>query len=54
VQVATLVVLATLLEYSASPLLGLYTYRLDNVPSFVPRATGSSTWRRCSSGARRP
>ena len=35
-QVATLVVLATLLEYSASPLLGLYTYRLHNVPSFVP------------------
>jgi hypothetical protein len=40
VQVATLVVLATLLEYSASPLLGLYTYRLDNVPSFVPPGHG--------------
>ena len=32
IQVATLVVLATLLEYAASPLLGLYTYRLHNVP----------------------
>jgi hypothetical protein len=39
-QVATLVVLATLLEYSASPLLGLYTYRLHNVPSFVPPGHG--------------
>ena len=40
VQVATLVVLATLLEYSASPLLGLYTYRLHNVPAFVPPGHG--------------
>jgi hypothetical protein len=40
VQVATLVVLATLLEYSASPLLGLYTYRLENVPAFVPPGHG--------------
>ena len=39
-QVATLVVFATLLEYSASPLLGLYTYRLHNVPSFVPPGHG--------------
>jgi hypothetical protein len=39
-QVATLVVLATLLEYSASPLLGLYTYRLHNVPAFVPPGHG--------------
>jgi len=38
--VATLVVLATLLEYSASPLLGLYTYRLHNVPAFVPPGHG--------------
>jgi hypothetical protein len=40
IQVATLVVLATLLEYAASPLLGLYTYRLENVPSFVPPGHG--------------
>jgi hypothetical protein len=40
VQVATLVVLATLLEYSASPVLGLYTYRLHNVPAFVPPGHG--------------
>ncbi len=40
VQVATLVVLATMLEYAASPLLGLYTYRLENVPSFVPPGHG--------------
>lgn len=40
VQVATMVVLATLLEYSASPLLGLYTYRLHNVPAFVPPGHG--------------
>jgi hypothetical protein len=39
-QVATLVALATLLEYSASPLLGLYTYRLHNVPAFVPPGHG--------------
>jgi hypothetical protein len=39
-QVAVLVVLATLLEYSASPLLGLYTYRLHNVPAFVPPGHG--------------
>ena len=40
IQVATLVVLATLLEYAASPLLGLYTYRLHNVPAFVPPGHG--------------
>ena len=40
VQVAVLVLLATLLEYSASPLLGLYTYRLHNVPAFVPPGHG--------------
>jgi hypothetical protein len=39
-QVATMVVLATLLEYSASPVLGLYTYRLHNVPAFVPPGHG--------------
>jgi hypothetical protein len=40
VQVVTLVALATALEYSASPLLGLYTYRLHNVPAFVPPGHG--------------
>jgi hypothetical protein len=39
-QVAAVIVAATMLEYSASPLLGLYTYRLHNVPSFVPPGHG--------------
>jgi hypothetical protein len=39
-QVAVVVVLATAVEYTASPLLGLYTYRLGNVPSFVPPGHG--------------
>jgi hypothetical protein len=30
----------SVLEYTASPLLGLYTYRLHNVPSFVPPGHG--------------
>ncbi len=40
VQVAGVVVAATALEYTASPLLGLYTYRLHNVPAFVPPGHG--------------
>ncbi len=40
IQVAAVVVAATMLEYTASPLLGLYTYRLHNVPSFVPPGHG--------------
>jgi hypothetical protein len=40
IQVGAVIVAATLLEYSASPLLGLYTYRLHNVPSFVPPGHG--------------
>jgi len=40
IQVGAVVVAATMLEYSASPLLGLYTYRLHNVPSFVPPGHG--------------
>jgi hypothetical protein len=40
VQVAAVIVAATMLEYTASPLLGLYTYRLENVPSFVPPGHG--------------
>jgi hypothetical protein len=39
-QVAVVVAYATLIEYSASPLLGLYTYRLHNVPAFVPPGHG--------------
>ena len=39
-QVAVVIVIATCVEYTASPLLGLYTYRLHNVPSFVPPGHG--------------
>src|SRR5262245_22514516 len=39
-QVGAVVIAATALEYTASPLLGLYTYRLENVPSFVPPGHG--------------
>jgi hypothetical protein len=39
-QVAVVVVFATAVEYTASPLLGLYTYRLHNVPMFVPPGHG--------------
>jgi hypothetical protein len=39
-QVGAVIVAATMLEYTASPLLGLYTYRLHNVPSFVPPGHG--------------
>jgi hypothetical protein len=39
-QVAVVVTLATAVEYTASPLLGLYTYRLHNVPVCVPPGHG--------------
>jgi hypothetical protein len=39
-QVGAVIVAATMLEYTASPFLGLYTYRLHNVPSFVPPGHG--------------
>jgi hypothetical protein len=39
-QVAAVVAAATALEYTASVLMGLYTYRLENVPSFVPPGHG--------------
>lgn len=39
-QVAVVIVIATCVEYLASPLLGLYTYRLHNVPSYVPPGHG--------------
>jgi hypothetical protein len=39
-QVLAVVAVATMVEYTASPLLGLYTYRLHNVPAFVPPGHG--------------
>jgi hypothetical protein len=40
IQVGAVVAAATCLEYTASPLLHLYTYRLHNVPMFVPPGHG--------------
>jgi hypothetical protein len=39
-QVAVVVVFATVVEYTFSPLLEVYVYRLDNVPAFVPPGHG--------------
>jgi hypothetical protein len=39
-QTIAVVAVATLVEYSASEGLGVYTYRLENVPSFVPPGHG--------------
>ena len=39
-QVVVLIAIATAMEYAASPLLGLYTYRLGNVPAYVPPGHG--------------
>jgi hypothetical protein len=39
-QVAVVVVFATAVEYTFSPLLQVYVYRLDNVPAFVPPGHG--------------
>jgi hypothetical protein len=39
-QVAIVVVFATAVEYTFSPLLGVYVYRLHNVPAFVPPGHG--------------
>ena len=39
-QTAIVVVFATLVEYTFSPLLEVYVYRLDNVPAFVPPGHG--------------
>jgi hypothetical protein len=39
-QVAVVVMFATLVEYTAAPVLGFYTYRLHNVPAFVPPGHG--------------
>lgn len=40
VQTAVVVVFATLVEYTFSPLLEVYTYRFDNVPAYVPPGHG--------------
>jgi hypothetical protein len=40
VQVAVVVVFATAVEYTFSGWLGVYVYRLDNVPAFVPPGHG--------------
>ena len=39
-QVAVVVVFATAVEYTFSPLLEVYVYRLHNVPAFVPPGHG--------------
>jgi hypothetical protein len=39
-QVALVVMAATCVEYTFAPLLGFYTYRLGNVPAFVPPGHG--------------
>lgn len=39
-QVFVAAVFATIGEFLAAPLLGFYTYRLDNVPAFVPPGHG--------------
>jgi hypothetical protein len=39
-QVAVVVAFATTVEYLASPLFGVYIYRLHNVPAFVPPGHG--------------
>jgi hypothetical protein len=39
-QVLAVVGVATMVEFTASPLLGLYTYRLHNVPAYVPPGHG--------------
>jgi hypothetical protein len=39
-QVGVVVVFASVIEYTFSPLLEVYVYRLDNVPAFVPPGHG--------------
>lgn len=39
-QIAVVVAFATAVEYTFSPLLEVYVYRLDNVPAFVPPGHG--------------
>jgi len=40
VQVGMVMAFATLVEFTASPLLGMYIYRLHNVPLYVPAGHG--------------
>ena len=40
IQVVGVIIVATCVEYTASPFLGYYTYRLHNVPSYVPPGHG--------------
>ena len=42
-QTLVVVVVATCAEVVGSIIWGVYTYRLENLPSFVPPATASST-----------
>jgi hypothetical protein len=39
-QTAVVVVFATLVEYTCSPILGVYLYRFHNVPAYVPPGHG--------------
>lgn len=39
-QVAVVIVIATAVEYTFSPVLGVYSYRFDNVPAYVPPGHG--------------
>lgn len=39
-QALIVVLLATVVEYTSSPLLNIYIYRLDNVPAYVPPGHG--------------
>jgi hypothetical protein len=39
-QTAVVVAFATLMEYLCSPLLGVYLYRFENVPAYVPPGHG--------------
>ncbi|MEO8108061.1 MAG: hypothetical protein ABI720_12160 [Actinomycetes bacterium] len=39
-QTAVVIIFATLVEYTFSPLMEIYTYRFDNVPAFVPPGHG--------------
>jgi hypothetical protein len=39
-QVAVVVAVASTVEYTCAPLLGVYSYRFDNVPAYVPPGHG--------------
>ena len=52
-QTAVVVLFATAVEYTFSPLLEVYVYRFDNVPAYVPPGHGWSTCVRSRSGGAR-